>query len=151
MSNHEICSEPGPCWKGYVYVGPKPRTKGSCIKKEKLCKKKSGKGTECLKKINCKKKKAPKKKISRKEYNSCIKKAQNRRNKGNLSLCPEGYCTAKNKFEVYPSAYANGYASQVCKGKKPNSEDGKLRQKASAATAVAMRTSGPSEAARCGG
>jgi hypothetical protein len=24
---------------------------------------------------------------------------------------------AKSKFKVYPSAYANGYAVQVCKGK----------------------------------
>ena len=34
MSDYEICDEPGPCWDGYVYVGPVPRTKGSCIKKE---------------------------------------------------------------------------------------------------------------------
>jgi hypothetical protein len=31
---------------------------------------------------------------------------------------------AKAKFDVYPSAYANGYAVQVCKGKMPGS-DGK--------------------------
>ena len=31
---------------------------------------------------------------------------------------------AKAKFKVYPSAYANGYAVQVCKGKMPGS-DGK--------------------------
>jgi hypothetical protein len=33
---------------------------------------------------------------------------------------------AKKKFDVYPSAYANGYAVQVCKGTKPGL-DGKKR------------------------
>ena len=46
------CDEPGPCWDGYVYLGPEPGKKGSCIKKKKLCNKKKGKGVECKKKIN---------------------------------------------------------------------------------------------------
>ena len=32
-------------------------------------------------------------------------------------LCARGKSAAKSKFDVYPSAYANGYAVQVCKGK----------------------------------
>jgi hypothetical protein len=32
-------------------------------------------------------------------------------------LCSRGMSAAKSKFKVYPSAYANGYAVQVCKGK----------------------------------
>jgi hypothetical protein len=32
-------------------------------------------------------------------------------------LCSRGVSAAKSKFKVYPSAYANGYAVQVCKGK----------------------------------
>ena len=32
-------------------------------------------------------------------------------------LCPRGKAAAKRKFKVYPSAYANMYASKVCKGK----------------------------------
>jgi len=32
-------------------------------------------------------------------------------------LCPKGKAAAKRKFKVYPSAYANKYASKVCKGK----------------------------------
>ena len=32
-------------------------------------------------------------------------------------LCSRGLSAAKSKFKVYPSAYANGYAVQVCKGK----------------------------------
>ena len=32
-------------------------------------------------------------------------------------LCPEGKAAAKRKFKVYPSAYANGWAVQYCRGK----------------------------------
>ena len=42
-------------------------------------------------------------------------------------LCPKGKAAAKRKFDVYPSAYANMYASAVCSGKvKPG---GKKRTK----------------------
>ena len=41
-------------------------------------------------------------------------------------LCARGKSAAKAKFDVYPSAYANGYAVQVCKGKMPGL-DGKKR------------------------
>jgi len=51
-------------------------------------------------------------------YQECLRDAK----KKNMKLCPEGYCTAKEKYTVYPSAYANGYASQVCKGTKPDFE-----------------------------
>ena len=65
-------------------------------------------------------------------------------------LCPRGKAAAKRKFSVYPSAYANAYASKICagkikdpsgvkrkdfKGRKPSAEggragDGPLREKA---------------------
>ena len=32
-------------------------------------------------------------------------------------LCPRGKAAAKRKFDVYPSAYANAYASKICAGK----------------------------------
>jgi hypothetical protein len=41
-------------------------------------------------------------------------------------LCARGKSAAKSKFKVYPSAYANGYAVQVCKGRMPGL-DGKKR------------------------
>jgi hypothetical protein len=41
------------------------------------------------------------------------------RKKTGTKLCARGKAAAKSKFEVYPSAYANGYAVQVCKGTKP--------------------------------
>jgi len=46
------------------------------------------------------------------------------RKKTGTKLCARGKAAAKAKFKVYPSAYANGYAVQVCKGKMPGS-DGK--------------------------
>merc|ERR1711912_104624 len=51
---YNICDSPGPCWDGYVYIGPNPGEKGSCIKVEKLCKKKTNraKGFECLNKAD---------------------------------------------------------------------------------------------------
>ena len=43
-------------------------------------------------------------------------------------LCARGKAAAKRKFKVYPSAYANMYASAVCSGKiKPG---GKTKKKA---------------------
>lgn len=44
--------------------------------------------------------------------------------KTGTKLCARGKSAAKAKFKVYPSAYANGYAVQVCKGKMPG-VDGK--------------------------
>ena len=32
-------------------------------------------------------------------------------------LCRRGKAAAKRKFKVYPSAYANAYASKICAGK----------------------------------
>lgn len=46
--------------------------------------------------------------------------------KSGTKLCARGKSAAKAKYEVYPSAYANGYAVQVCQGKKPGL-DGKKR------------------------
>jgi len=48
------------------------------------------------------------------------------RKKPGTKLCARGKAAAKSKFDVYPSAYANGYAVQVCKGTKPGL-DGKKR------------------------
>jgi hypothetical protein len=41
------------------------------------------------------------------------------RKKTGTKLCARGKAAAKAKFKVYPSAYANGYAVQVCKGSMP--------------------------------
>ena len=41
------------------------------------------------------------------------------RKKTGTKLCARGKAAAKSKYDVYPSAYANGYAVQVCKGTQP--------------------------------
>jgi len=48
------------------------------------------------------------------------------RKKSGTKLCARGKSAAKAKFKVYPSAYANGYAVQVCKGRMPGA-DGKKK------------------------
>ena len=37
--------------------------------------------------------------------------------KTGTKLCARGKASAKAKYDVYPSAYSNGHAVQVCKGK----------------------------------
>ena len=41
------------------------------------------------------------------------------RKKSGTKLCARGKAAAKAKYDVYPSAYANGYAVQVCQGEQP--------------------------------
>jgi len=41
------------------------------------------------------------------------------RKKTGTKLCARGKAAAKAKYDVYPSAYSNGYGIQVCQGKKP--------------------------------
>jgi len=48
------------------------------------------------------------------------------RKKTGTKLCARGKSSAKAKYDVYPSAYANGHAIQVCKG-KIKGLDGKKR------------------------
>jgi PAB1-binding protein PBP1 len=49
-----------------------------------------------------------------------------KKKKKSNKLCSRGIAAAKAKYDVYPSAYANGYAVQVCKGDMPGL-DGKKR------------------------
>jgi hypothetical protein len=39
------------------------------------------------------------------------------RKKAGTKLCARGLASAKAKYDVFPSAYSNGHAVQVCKGK----------------------------------
>jgi hypothetical protein len=48
------------------------------------------------------------------------------RKKTGTKLCARGKSSAKAKYDVYPSAYSNGHAVQVCKG-KIKGLDGKKR------------------------
>lgn len=58
--------------------------------------------------------------------NRVISEKKKSKKKKNTTLCARGKNAAKAKYDVYPSAYANGYAVQVCKGKMPGL-DGKKR------------------------
>jgi len=48
------------------------------------------------------------------------------RKKAGTKLCARGLASAKAKYDVFPSAYSNGHAVQVCKG-KIKGLDGKRR------------------------
>ena len=48
------------------------------------------------------------------------------RKKTGTKLCARGKASARAKYDVYPSAYSNGHAVQVCKG-KIKGLDGKKR------------------------
>ena len=51
---------------------------------------------------------------------------QEGRKKTGTKLCARGKASAKAKYDVYPSAYSNGHAVQVCRG-KIKGLDGKRR------------------------
>tara|TARA_B110000858_G_scaffold198532_1_gene266377 strand:+ start:19879 stop:20148 length:270 start_codon:yes stop_codon:yes gene_type:complete len=53
------------------------------------------------------------------------KKSKKKSKKKDTTLCSRGKNAAKAKYDVYPSAYANGYAVQVCKGKMPGLDGNK--------------------------
>jgi hypothetical protein len=42
---------------------------------------------------------------------------QESRKKSGTKLCARGKAAAKAKFKIYPSAYSNGFAVQVCQGR----------------------------------
>lgn len=50
-----------------------------------------------------------------KEYIDYEDITEGKKKKG-TKLCARGIASAKSKYDVYPSAYANGHAIQVCKG-----------------------------------
>jgi hypothetical protein len=54
-------------------------------------------------------------KNSNKNYDNDV--VMESRKKTGTPLCARGKASAKAKYDVYPSAYANGHAVQVCKGK----------------------------------
>ena len=90
--------------------------KGGRVKKEKVM---AGKGLYAN--IHAKRKRGGK--MRKKGAKGAPKAANFRRAKTNsekkimTKLCPRGKAAAKRKFKVYPSAYANAYASKICAGK----------------------------------
>ena len=52
-----------------------------------------------------------------KEYMDMDESLSEGKKKTGTKLCARGKAAAKAKFKVYPSAYSNGFAVQVCKGR----------------------------------
>ena len=70
-------------------------------------------------------------------------------------LCAKGKAAAKRKFDVYPSAYANMYASAVCSGKVKPGGKKKIQKKSDGGSISQERKNGniktPSNVSRgCG-
>ena len=79
-------------------------------------------------------------------------------------LCAKGKAAAKRKFKVYPSAYANAYASKICAGKikdpsglkrkdfkgPKKAMGGSISQQRKAVSAQRMAKGGSIVAAGCG-
>jgi len=74
-------------------------------------------------------------------------------------LCARGKAAAKARFKVYPSAYANMYASAVCSGKvtpggkkkpKKKAMGGSISQQRKSVSANRMAKGGTIIAAGCG-
>ncbi len=61
-------------------------------------------------------------------------------------LCPRGKAAAKRKFKVYPSAYANMYASAVCSGKV--TPGGKKKKKKAKGGRVSFSSGGAAKRGR---
>ena len=60
------------------------------------------------------------------DYNKDDDMMMEGRKKTGTKLCARGLASAKAKYDVHPSAYSNGHAVQVCKG-KIKGLDGKKR------------------------
>ena len=66
-------------------------------------------------------------------------------------LCPRGKAAAKRKFKVYPSAYANMYASAVCSGKvTPGGKKNRKKAMGGGMMDRTMYSNGGSVAKGCG-
>ena len=66
-------------------------------------------------------------------------------------LCPKGKAAAKRKFKVYPSAYANMYASGVCSGKiTPGGKKGSRKKAMGGGMMRGMYGTGGAVARGCG-
>lgn len=55
--------------------------------------------------------------ISKREQYVDFEPLEEGKKKSGTKLCSRGKSAAKAKFKVYPSAYGNGFAVQVCKGR----------------------------------
>lgn len=65
--------------------------------------------------------------LSEEVYDKIVNKLPDLQELNEQKLCARGKRAAKAKYDRYPSAYANGYAVQVCKGQKPDASGEKKK------------------------
>jgi len=109
------------CWDGYKKVGGKMKNGKmvpNCVPKNKSIKEASSPAQQAAIAINMKKKgQTPKSEMSEKEMYEAMEIDESKNCPTDPSKWAASKAKAKSKFDVYPSAYANGYAAKDYKAK----------------------------------
>ena len=109
------------CWDGYKQVGGKMKNGKmvpNCVPKNKSIKEASSPAQQAAIAINMKKKgQTPKSEMSEKEMYEAMEIDESKNCPTDPSKWAASKAKAKSKFDVYPSAYANGYAAKDYKAK----------------------------------
>jgi hypothetical protein len=109
------------CWDGYKQVGGKMKNGKmvpNCVPKNKSIKESSSPAQQAAIAINMKKKgQTPKSEMSEKEMYEAMEIDESKNCPTDSAKWSASKAAAKAKFDVYPSAYANGWAAKNYKAK----------------------------------
>ena len=109
------------CWDGYKQVGGKMKNGKmvpNCVPKNKSIKEASSPAQQAAIAINMKKKgQTPKSEMSEKEMYEAMEIDESKNCPTDPGKWAASKAAAKSKFDVYPSAYANGWAAKNYKSK----------------------------------
>lgn len=109
------------CWDGYKQVGGKMKNGKmvpNCVPKNKSIKESSSPAQQAAIAVNMKKKgQTPKSEMSEKEMYEAMEIDESKNCPTDPSKWSASKAAAKAKFDVYPSAYANGWAAKNYKSK----------------------------------
>jgi hypothetical protein len=109
------------CWDGYKKVGGKMKNGKmvpNCVPKNKSIKEASSPAQQAAIAINMKKKgQTPKSEMSEKEMYEAMEIDESKNCPTDSAKWSASKAAAKAKFDVYPSAYANGWAAKNYKAK----------------------------------
>jgi hypothetical protein len=109
------------CWDGYKQVGSKMKNGKmvpNCVPKNKSIKEASSPAQQAAIAINMKKKgQTPKSEMSEKEMYEAMEIDESKNCPTDSAKWSASKAAAKAKFDVYPSAYANGWAAKNYKAK----------------------------------
>jgi hypothetical protein len=109
------------CWDGYKQVGGKMKNGKmvpNCVPKNKSIKESSSPAQQAAIAINMKKKgQTPKSEMSEKEMYEAMEIDESKNCPTDPGKWAASKAAAKSKFDVYPSAYANGWAAKNYKSK----------------------------------